>query len=66
MGTNTSADEFRYIVPARLWYQHRKTVLANAKLAARRLRKRAAGDPDEAHVVLVWRQDADGRAESVA
>lgn len=55
--TDVDAGEFRYIVPARLWFSHKATVLRNAAIAARRARKRAVGDPDQEMVTLVWRQE---------
>jgi hypothetical protein len=60
--SKTPADEFSYPVPAWLWERRRTTVLRNARIAARRKRMRAEGEP-QVHVVLVWPQE---QAESVA
>jgi hypothetical protein len=55
--TGVDAGEFRYIVSARVWFQHRRTVMQQAAREARRRGLRAAGHPDEEMVTLVWRQD---------
>lgn len=58
MATMTEADEFSYAVPGWLWTRQKATVLRNARIAARRKRKRAEGEP-QVHVILVWPQDTD-------
>jgi hypothetical protein len=62
MSAKTDADEFSYAVPGWLWARSPATVLRNAKVAARRKRKHADGEP-EVHVILVWPQK---QRESVA
>jgi hypothetical protein len=62
MTAKTDTDEFAYPVPDWVWRKNPKTVLRNARIAARRKRKRADGEP-QVHVVLVWPQE---QAESAA
>lgn len=66
MSVTTDADvrEFRYLVPARLWFQHQKAVMQRAAREARKHGKRAAGRPDEEHVILVWRQEPEAGSRS--
>ncbi|MET8278371.1 hypothetical protein [Micromonospora sp. NPDC005174] len=58
MGTTTEAREFSYTVSGWVWGRQKATVLRNARIAARRKRLRADGEP-EVHVTLVWPQDTD-------
>ncbi len=55
MGTKTEADEFAYTVSGWTWARQKATGLRNARIAARRKRLDADGEP-EVHVTLVWRQ----------
>lgn len=55
MGTTTEAREFSYTVSNWVWARQKATVLRNARIAARRKRLHADGEP-EVHVTLVWRQ----------
>lgn len=55
MGTKTEAREFSYAVPGWVWTRQKASVLRNARIAARRKRLRADGEP-QVHVILVWPQ----------